>query len=56
MSLRKSLVDALGGIGSRGCMAFVLQNTVDLPICNLFEASLPRRFILTFPLMPFLKK
>jgi hypothetical protein len=55
-SLRKSLVDALGGIGSRGCMAFVLKNTVDLPICNLFEASLPCRFILTFPLMPFLKK
>jgi hypothetical protein len=34
-------------------MAFVLQNTVDPPICNLFEASLPYRFILTFPLMPY---
>ena len=33
-----------------------LQNTVDPPICNLFEASLPYRFILTFPLIPFLAK
>ena len=52
----KSLEDVLGSIGSRGCMAFVLQNTVDPPICHLFEASLPCRFLLTFPLIPFLAK
>src|SRR3989442_5467706 len=52
----KSLEDVLGSIGSRGCMAFVLQNTVDPPICHLFEASLPCRFLLTFPLIPFLSE
>ena len=52
----KSLEDDLRSIGSRGCMAFVLQNTVDPPICHLFEASLPCRFLLTFPLLPFLAK
>jgi hypothetical protein len=37
-------------------MAFIQQNTLDPPIGNLFDASLPCRFLLTFPLITIVGK
>lgn len=52
----RSLEDVLGSIGSLCCMAFIQQNALDPPIGNLFDASLTRRFLLTFPLIAIVGK